>query len=294
MSQITLTPAPSIWREKLSIWRITQIYRAKLIFTWALLLLEATLELLFPLAIGFSVDGLLANSYTGLTGLGLLSVAVLIVGAGRRFYDTRVYAGIFQALANSLVAFDKQQNLSTSRVTARTNLLYELIEFLEDSLPTLIKGLVGFLGVLLIIGIIDIELMLYCLAATILIALVYLLTGRMIFRFNKHQNDELEQQVAVLAQDRPRRIRLHFLRLMKWNIKLSDLETVSFSVLWLILGSLLLGSIVLIVENIDISFGQKLTAIMYVFQYIEVVMSFPLFFQQIVRLSEISQRLCYA
>ena len=79
--------------------------------------------------------------------------------------------------------------------------------------------------------------------------------------------------------------------MMKWNIKLSDLETVNFSLAWVILGALLISSIVLIVENTSISYGQKITSIMYVYHYIELVMSFPLIYQQYVRLQEISGRL---
>jgi len=280
-----------IWQEKLSLWRITQLYRVKVIITWILLLLESSLIILFPLVIGFSVDTLLENNNSGLIILGVLSAAVLIIGAGRRFYDTRAYASIFRELANSLVTHEKRQQTPTSNVTARINLLYEVIEFLENSLPMLLGSLIGFIGVIIILAMIDINIMLLCLFVSVLVITVYALIGQKIFDYNKQQNDELEQQVAVLSQNRKRRVSLHFMRMMKWNIKLSDLETASFSLVWIMLGGLLIGSIILIVENTGISYGQKITSIMYVFQYIEVVMGFPVYYQQFVRLSEITHRL---
>ena len=170
--------------------------------TWGLLLIEACLLLLFPLAIGFSVDTLMQQQYTGLLSLGGLSLAVLIIGAGRRFYDTRTYAAIFQDLANSLVQHEKAQKAPTSQITARINLLYEVIEFLENTLPLLLTNLIGFVGVILIISLIDSYVMSLCIISSILIIGIYATTRHKIFDYNQQQNDELEQQVTVLSCNR--------------------------------------------------------------------------------------------
>ena len=42
-----------------------------------------------------------------------------------------------------------------------------------------------------------------------------------------------------------------------------------------LMATMLLGCIMLIVGDIHSSYGQKITAIMYVFEYIEVVMALP-------------------
>jgi len=278
MNSLTLKAVASIWQGKVSLARIIQLFRLQVSITWGLLFIEACLLLLFPLAIGFSVDTLMEQQYTGLLSLGGLSLAVLLIGAGRRFYDTRTYAAIFQQLANSLVQHEKAKQAPTSQITARINLLYEVIEFLENTLPLLLINLIGFVSVILIISLID-------------SIGIYAATRHKIFDYNQQQNDELEQQVTVLSCHRKRRVNVHFKRMMKWNIKLSDLETVNFSLAWMILGALLISSIVLIVENASISYGQKITSIMYVYHYIELVMSFPLIYQQYVRLQEISWRL---
>ena len=286
-------PVKTIWLGQVSLWRITQLFRLKISMTWGLLFIEACLVLLFPLAIGFSVDSLLQDSHAGLLSLGALSLAVLVVGASRRFYDTRIYAHIFQALANALVAHEKAKQRATSQISARINLLYEVIEFLENTLPMLMSNVIGFVGVVVIIALLDVSVMGLCLITSILIVVIYAFSHRHIFVFNQQQNDELEQQVDVISAYKKRRVTVHFKRMMKWNIKLSDLETLNFSLVWLLLGVLLILSIVLIVGNDSISYGQKITAIMYVYHYIELVMSFPLFYQQYVRLKEISQRLSH-
>lgn len=279
------------WRHGMSLWKIAVHYRRKISVTWALLSAEQISELLFPLAIGFSVDQLLIGSYTGLATLAGLCVAVLAFGAGRRFYDTRAYASIYRDLAMSLVRQKRKYGASTTQVTAQVNLLFEVVEYFENSLPSLFAIFIGLLGSSVMLGLLDVRLLFCCLAATLLIAIIYLLSEKRIFTYNRRQNDEFEQQVDVLESNRRRRVDLHFGRLMKWKIKLSDLETVNFSMVWIVLTGLLLGSLVLIVSNDSFSYGLKITSIMYVFEFVDMVMGFPVFYQEIIRLREIMQRL---
>ncbi|MCG8382216.1 MAG: ABC transporter six-transmembrane domain-containing protein [Gammaproteobacteria bacterium] len=277
--------------DAVSLRRIAQRYRGRIAVTWSLLLIESFMELLFPLAIGFAVDALMDQHVTGLMMLGALSIGVLIIGAGRRFYDTRAYAVIYRELATTLVQHEHAHSTKTTKISARVGLLYEIVNFLEDLLPMLIQGLITLIGVITVIAWLDYRIMLSCFVATVLVAGIYALSEQRIFSYNKMQNNELEQQVDVLLKRDQRHVARHFQRLMKWNIKLSDLETANYSAVWLVMASLLLVAIVFIVDNVSISYGQKITSIMYVFEYIEVVMDFPIFYQQVIRLREITTRL---
>jgi len=281
----------SFWQDGVSLGRIASHYWGRVLVTWVLLLGEALLILSLPLAIGYTVDTLLDGAYTGVYMLAGVCAALLLFGAGRRFWDTRAYAYIYHDMATSLVGHHAGAGTATSTVSARVGLLYEVVEFFEEYIPELLGGLVAFVGVLLILGTIDLGVMGLCFFASLLIVAVYALSGGRITDYNKHQNDEVERRVDVLSGGSRRRIDVHFRRLMKWNIRLSDLETLCFSLVWLILAALLIASIVLIVANAAVSAGQKITSIMYVFQYMEVVMGFPLIYQQVVRLREIVGRL---
>jgi len=281
----------TVWQNKVTLWRIFLNYRSKMAVTWLLLVLEAISILLIPLLIGLSVDGLVNSEYFGLYLLASLSFAVLIIGAGLRFYDTRIYARIFQDLAFTLFSHEKEHKSTTSVITARVNLLNEIIEFFENSLPMLLSNIISFVGVVIIVSTLDHYVMAICILASVLIVLIYVLTSHKFYDYNQNQNNEFEKQVTIFTEGKAERVKSHYAKLMIWNVKLSDLETINFSLVWLILGSLLIGSIFLIVNNGSASYGQKITAIMYIFQFIEVVMNFPIFYQQFVRLTEISHRL---
>lgn len=280
-----------VWRDGLSLRAVGFAYLSKIIITWTLLVLEALLTLLLPLCIGRSVDALNRQSFSGLIELGMLIVALIVIGSARRFYDTRAYSAIQRDLSNSLVAREKAKNLPMSKTVARVNLLGELVEFLEQSLPTLILTGIMFVGILIVVFGIDMRVMGLCFVASILVVSIYWLSGGAYLRLNKGQNDEYERQLDVLALQDVGKVDRHFRRLMRWRVRLSDLETVNFSLVWIVLAAMLLGSIYFIVDNSAISAGQKITTIMYVFDYIEVVVGLPIFYQEALRLKDITGRL---
>lgn len=77
-----------------------------------LVLLEAGAMLLLPLVIGFAIDGLLANNYSGVWQLTAVGFGVLTFGSLRRLYDTRVHSGIYVDLSTETVENDQTSNTS--------------------------------------------------------------------------------------------------------------------------------------------------------------------------------------
>ena len=71
-------------------------YRSRFRFTFFLLLLEAGINILFPLFIGYAIDSVIDGNYNGALQLGVLSIVALLVGVGRRIFDSRFYAKVYQ------------------------------------------------------------------------------------------------------------------------------------------------------------------------------------------------------
>ncbi len=277
--------------EKITLGGLVRRFWKKTALTWMLVFTDGLLYLLFPLLIGRAVDFLLKDSFRGLWELAVLCGMVLLTGAGRRFYDTRAYAGIYETVSNELVARETARESNVSVIAARTNLFTEFVEFLENSLPDIITQLIGFVGTLVIIAFISLPVFGICLGGAVLTLVIYSLSEKKITSLNKGQNDEMERRVDVLTTGEPTRIAGHFKSLMRWNIRLSDLETVNFSLVWIAQASVLLGSIAVTVSSSTEGYGRIIALVMYVFGFIESVMTFPLYYQQLIRLREIGNRL---
>lgn len=266
-------------------------YRAWVIGTWLLVIAEAALALMFPLFIGIAIDGLLNEKLYGLYWLGAIGVATVFTGAARRFYDTRIYSKIYAKVSAEIVAQEHDRHSDVSAITARTNMATEFVEFLENSFPEIINSAIALIGTLVMIYFLQLKSFFACLVATAVIVLIYAATSWRTFRLNKGANDEFERRVDVVKNNDPKEISSHFQKVIRWNIRLSDLETFTFSASWIVMIVVLLFSVWATVQDGVTSQGKVLAILMYVFGYIESVIVMPLFYQQIVRLREIAIRL---
>lgn len=263
-------------------------FRAQLAFTITLVVLEAVGWILFPLVIGRAIDSVIAGSRRGLYELALLGVATMGVAIARRVWDSRAYARIYMRLSQDLVA--RQADTSTSAKTARLGMLKEVVEFFENSLPSLVNAVLGLVGTVAILATLNLPVFVGCAAVMVATAVVYALTGRLTIRFNEEYNDEYERRVEAVESGDPGQVGRHVRRMMRWNIKLSDLEAANFGVVWLLMMALLVFSVSASVTD-QVQYGEVFAVVMYVFQFMEAVTLLPLHYQQWLRLREITGRL---
>ena len=245
--------------------------------------------LLFPLLIGIAVDDLIDDRLGGVVALSALGAATLLVGSLRRLYDTRTYSRIYEQVAGETIAREREAGSQLSSMSARANLLRESVEFFENSMPEIVNAFIGVFGTLFILLSIDTGVFFASLGLLGLVVAVYAATGRTNLRFNAGYNDELERQVEALSEDAAE-VHTHFRNLMRWNIRLSDLETANYAVIFLGVIALMFYSPIALVDG-GAQAGVVVSALIYVFQYVEGLLNLPFFVQQSIRLSEISNRL---
>lgn len=277
--------------KKISLNSIFLRFRWRILVTFLLVILESLIGISFPLLIGIAINGLLEDSFIGIFYLAAAGAAALLVGSLRRFYDTRIYAGIYSQIAPEVVAIERDKGNSVSSISARANLLIEFVEFLEQSMPEIVRAVISLVGILIIIASLNINVFLACLSLSFLIVLIYAITGKLNFNLNKNYNNELEKQVETIERGDQLEIVGYYKRLMSWNIRLSDLETINYLVIWLGVIALFLYTPITVIGSGVLSYGLVFSVLMYVFDYIDAIVAFPIFIQQVIRLKEISIRL---
>ncbi|MFG0257729.1 MAG: ABC transporter six-transmembrane domain-containing protein [Phycisphaerales bacterium JB043] len=274
-----------------SLGALVRRYWRRTALTWGLVLLEALALVAFPVVIGWAVDGLLNDNWSGVFKLGGLCLVLLLAGAARRFYDTRTYAHIYRTVADEVVEEERRKQSPLSAVSGRVSLFGELISFLEESIPSLLNEFIGLFGTLALIATIDVRVFFACLGAAGVTVAVYWLSEAKIFKLNSGLNDEIEQRVAVLESGDRAVVRRHFGLLTRWQIRMSDLETVNYSIIWLALSGVVVYTVVTVAVSGTATMGEVIAAVMYVFGFVEAALVFPLHYAQLIRLREISSRL---
>ena len=276
--------------NKITLGSIFTRFKWRISFTFSLVIIESLLDIFFPLLIGIAINDLLDNKLDGIYYLVGLGGVALIIGSARRFYDTRIYSTIYKKVTVELVQKEFNKDSSTSKISARSDLMTEFVDFLEESMPAVIDAIIGLIGIVIIIASLNLDVFWACMGLLVLVAIVYVVTGELNFRLNTGFNNQLEKQVQVIESKNIGLIGNHFKRLMKWNIHLSDLETVNYFVIWVGVIMLLAYTPVTVIESGVVKYGLVFAILMYVFDYIEKLVTMPLFIQQLIRLKEISVR----
>ena len=256
--------------------------------TLALVVVEATGWLLFPLAIGRAIDSVLNDSVRGLVELGSLGAFAMGIAVLRRLVDSRAYARIYTTLGEEMVA--DAPGASTSARTARLDMLKEVVGFFENSLPELLISVLGLAGTVIILATLSGPVFVGCLISMSATIALYALTGRLTTRYNAGLNDEHERRVDIVHSGNSTRVARHLKRMMRWNIRLSDLEAANYGVNWLFMTALMVYSVSAAAER-TIDYGSVFAVVMYVFQFMESMMLLPFHYQQWLRLREIAGRL---
>jgi hypothetical protein len=266
-------------------------FAGRFALTLLLVVLEAAGWILFPLVIGRAIDSVLADSARGLYELAILGVVTMGIAVVRRLLDSRAYGGIYATLGEEMA--ETAGDTSTSTRTARLGMLREMVEFFENSMPELINSVLGLVGTVVIVATLNFQVFLGCLAAAAATVTLYALTGRLTIRYNQGLNDQHERQVDAVGSGDPGRLGEHLRAMMRWNIRLSDLEAANYGINWVFMIALLVFAVSAAVTEAP-EYGAVFALVMYVFQFMESVMLLPLFYQQWLRLREISGRLARA
>ena len=170
-------------KQPISLITIIQLNLWKVLLTWLMVLVENVMLILLPLFIGFAIDGVLEQDLQPLLMLALCLFALVIVSVVRRFYDTRVYGAIRVKLANLVER--NLRGLELSAKDARLTMSRELVDFLEEDLPSLMTAVVQLIATVVILATFDQTLALSMLGAGVGMLIIYGLFHRTFTRLKR-------------------------------------------------------------------------------------------------------------
>lgn len=274
-----------------SIGTIFKRYKWRISATFLLLVLENTFKVLQPLVLGIAINDLIENSYDGLWLFCALYAVSFFVGIIRRYYDTRAYTYIYTNIASEIAEIQNDKEVPISSIAARSALVKELVDFFEHDVTQGFTSLISVVGALVMLLLFDWWIFAGCLLTIILIMIIYSLSRKKIYAFNIGLNDELEDRITILETKNQPQIFQHFKNISKWLVKLSDLETLNFSIIEILLFGLAIFALYVSASAIDASAGSIFAVLTYVLEFSGGVFMLPIIFQQLIRLREISSRL---
>ncbi|WP_353778131.1 ABC transporter six-transmembrane domain-containing protein [Winogradskyella sp. 3972H.M.0a.05] len=274
-----------------SIKSIFKQYKWKISLTFLLLVLENVTKVLQPLVLGIAINDLIEGKNDGLWLFCILYVLGFIIGTIRRYYDTRAYTSIYTNVASDVAKIQNEKGIEVSAIAARSALIKELVDFFEHDITQGFTSAIGVIGALVMLALFDWWIFVGCLISIIIILLIYTFSTKRIYNYNIGLNDELEHRINVLEAREQTGIFNHFRNIAKWLVKMSDLETINFSIIEIVLFVLAIFALYASASAVDATAGSIFAVLTYVLEFSTGVFMLPIIFQQIIRLREISSRL---
>jgi ABC-type bacteriocin/lantibiotic exporter with double-glycine peptidase domain len=247
---------------------------------------EAAGGVALPFLIGLAIDDYTEGAYRGLVGLAAVGLGTTLLATFRRLLDVRLYARVYETV--SATAYEQDAGLSAK--TARLNMLREVADFFEYSMPGLIASISAFIGTLCFLAALSVPVFIGALAMAGLIVVVYAFTTGRTMVFNREYNNELERQVDILQRNETAQTKQHIGLLNVWLIKLSDLDATNYAIsLTLTIGLQVFAVVTSTSYGTDP--GTLLSVILYVFEFSATAAMLPDSWQEYVRLRDILRRL---
>lgn len=261
-------------------------HRLRIAFSLLLVIAVTAGEVVLPFVIGLALDDYLLGSTRWLVGLAAIGIGTMLAGTVRRLHDVRLYARVYEHAAVSALSPDA----GLSANTARLNMLREVIDFLEYTVPDLVGSLGAFVGTLFFLARLSMPVFVAALAMAAVILVVYALSTGRTLRFNRGYNDEYERQVDVLRRNDIGLARTHIGLLNRWNVRLTDVDTLNLAASLTLTVGLQVFAIASSARS-GMDYGSLLSVVLYVFEFSWAAAMIPDSWQQYVRLRDIASRL---
>ena len=114
--------------------------------TYTLTLLENVCTLAYPALTGRAVDDLVERHFTGLVWLVAVWLVHLALSFVRQRVDTRVFMGLYADVASHIVAEQQAQGHGTSKVSARVEMVRDVVGFFEKEVPAMFHNVLAVVG----------------------------------------------------------------------------------------------------------------------------------------------------
>ncbi len=268
-----------------------RVHRWQILATYVLFNLENLGRLAQPWFLGWAVNDLLAGRSTGLLVLAAQHLANLALGACRQAYDTRTFTRIYANLASGLAVGQRRRGVDLSRLSARSALSRELVDFFERDVPFLFHALYSVGGSLVMIALFDGVLVIPCLLFLAVSVLLTRSLARRTLQLNRGLNDQLEREVSILQHAPADGIEEHYHQVRGWRIRLGNAQLANFGSMGLLTLLLLATVLVRSCDGRATDAGTLFSILGYVVLLTNSLSSLPLWIQQFSRLQDIRHRL---
>jgi len=274
-----------------SIGGLIRAKRGAVAATYTLTLIENVCTLAYPALTGRAVDGLVKREFDGLVMLVAVWLVHLAIAFVRQRLDTRVFMGLYAQIASHIVDVQQAQGHGTSKVSARVEMVRDIVGFFEKEVPAMFHNVIAVAGSLVMLFVYDVDAGFIAMAVLLPMAVINAWYWRRAVRLNRGINNQIEREVDDIESGRIFRIRRHFWLLRRWRVKLSDDESWTWGVTELATIAALIFILIDFTQSPNFTAGAIYAVLAYVYDYLEGLNQVPTVVNNLARLKDVRERL---
>jgi len=278
----------------MSIAQIIRARRAAVARTYTLTLLENVCTLAYPALTGLAVDDLLKRDFTGLTWLVAVWLVHLALSFARQRIDTRVFMGLYADVASHIVGEQQEQGHGTSKVSARVEMVRDVVGFFEKEVPAMVHNVLAVVGSLAMLFTYDVDAGFIAMAVLLPMFVVNAWYWGRALRLNRTINNQIEREVDDIESGSAFRVRRHFRLLRRWRVRLSDTESWTWGVTELATIVALVLILVDFTQSPAFTAGAIYAVLAYIYDYLEGLNQVPTVVNNLARLRDVRARIAGA
>lgn len=259
--------------------------------TYTLTLLENVCTLAYPALTGRAVDDLVKREFTGLILLVAVWLVHLVLAFVRQRVDTRVFMGIYADVASHIVEVQQAQGHGTSKVSARVEMVRDIVGFFEKEVPAMFHNVVAVVGSLAMLFTYDVDAGFIAMAVLLPMFAINAWYWRRATRLNRTINNQIEREVDDIESGSPFRVMRHFRLMRRWRVRLSDAESWTWGVTELATIVALVLILVDFTQSPAFTAGAIYAVLAYIYDYLEGLNQVPTVVNSLARLRDVRARL---
>jgi ABC-type multidrug transport system fused ATPase/permease subunit len=263
-------------------------WRIALIYTYVFI--AQCLFLVEPYLLGKAIDQTIHGEYYFLFLLLGVFIAENLFMYRRMVYDTKVYTDIYNEIVIDYLERDHDSDTSTK--IARTDMAYNLINFLENDLHYLLMSVMSIIGSLYFIfaenaltGIV----VLFCIAP---VSLIVKLLYKKIAKATRVGNTHYEQKSSIMQTEDMALIENFYKRRKKVIVASSTLQGKNWAALNSVKSAFLIIAVIVFTGNVgNITQGSAVSMYAYINQFLISVLSIPISVEIFTRIKDVLARI---
>jgi ABC-type multidrug transport system fused ATPase/permease subunit len=248
-------------------------------------------DILYPLATGVAINGVLSGNYAAVGWLIGCHFAEMVLRTTSKVADTRIFAKLYANLAGEVVLQSHEQEVDPSVIAARAALSREYVTFFEVTVQLMLYAVIALVVSLSALFWFDPKIGAFCLFLFVPLFIVSRWLGWRSTLLNKGLNDRLEKEIDLLREGSPQRVARHFRALGGWRIKLSDAEAKAFAAMESTVIILFAAALWRIGTMPNVQAGDVYAIFSYVWRFVSSLDQVPQLVQQWAKLRDLDQRM---